>query len=111
MPPLSMVCAPRYRVMSPECCKYSTAEPPGQARNQPLLQANAHGSIIDWSYVLTMRILIASLCLLWAMPHAARAQSEIDILTGVVTDLAGHPVAGAQVGATSLGTGVTRFKT
>src|SRR4051812_45014700 len=58
-----------------------------------------------------MRILIASLCLFLAVPHAAYAQSETDVLTGVVTDLSGHPVADAQVGATSLGTGVTRFKT
>ena len=31
-----------------------------------------------------------------------------DILTGRVTDLTGRPVADAQVGATSLGTGITR---
>lgn len=60
--------------------------------------------------MLTMRILVASLCLLSVAPRALRAQSANDVLTGRVTDLAGQPVADAQVGATSLGSGVTRFK-
>src|SRR3954464_13884191 len=106
-----MVCAPRYRVMSLDCASTLPWDSAEQLRSQPLLQPHAHGSIIDWSYILTMRILIASLCLLWVVPRAARAQSEADVLTGVVTDLSGHPVADAQVGATSLGSGVTRFKT
>ena len=60
-----------------------------------------------------MRILLSSLTALWLVPAAVFAQSEIrtDILTGRITDLAGRPVADAQVGATSLGTGVTRFHT
>jgi carboxypeptidase family protein len=57
-----------------------------------------------------MRSLILSLCLLSAATDALLAQSENDVLTGVVTDLAGRPVADAQVAATSLGSGVTRVK-
>jgi Carboxypeptidase regulatory-like domain len=58
-----------------------------------------------------MRNLILSLCFLCAATDALLAQSENDVLTGVVTDLAGRPVADAQVAATSLGSGLTRFKT
>ncbi len=58
-----------------------------------------------------MRNLIVLLSLLWIAPRALPAQSGSDVLTGLVTDLAGRPVADAQVSATSLGTGVTRFKT
>src|SRR2546423_2644767 len=45
------------------------------------------------------------------LPAALLAQSEhrSDILTGRVTDLTGRPVADAQVGATAVGSGLTRF--
>ena len=51
---------------------------------------------------------LLALCL---VPAALWAQAEgrNDILTGRVTDVTGRPVADAQVGATSLGSGVTRF--
>ncbi|MDP9201282.1 MAG: carboxypeptidase-like regulatory domain-containing protein [Gemmatimonadota bacterium] len=59
-----------------------------------------------------MRDLAVPLSLLYfcLAPAALQAQSEprTDILTGRITDLTGHPVADAQVGATSLGSGLTR---
>ena len=57
-----------------------------------------------------MRDLTVHLSLLCLIPAALQAQGHIenDVLTGCVTDLTGRPVADAQVGATSLGTGVTR---
>ena len=57
-----------------------------------------------------MRDLTLRLSLLCLIPVALQAQPHPgnDILTGRVTDLTGRPVADAQVGATSLGTGVTR---
>ena len=59
-----------------------------------------------------MRTIISLLALCLA-PAALQAQTEAraDILTGRVTDLAGKPVADAQVGATSLGSGRTRSHT
>jgi hypothetical protein len=66
---------------------------------------------LNWTKVLNMRNLILSLCVLCAAPAALLAQTANDVLTGTVTDLAGRPVADAQVGATSLGSGVTRYKT
>jgi hypothetical protein len=59
-----------------------------------------------------MRTVIPLLALCLA-PAAIRAQTEgrADILTGRVTDLTGKPVADAQVGATSLGSGRTRSYT
>lgn len=61
-----------------------------------------------------MRDLTAlSLLALCLAPAALQAQTEAgtDILTGRVTDLTGKPVADAQVGATSLGSGLTRSYT
>ena len=57
-----------------------------------------------------MRDLTAYISLLCLIPAALQAQelSGNDILTGRVTDLAGRPVPDAQVGATSLRTGLTR---
>src|SRR6202165_3427347 len=57
-----------------------------------------------------MRDLAVRLSLLCLMPAGLQAQANpgSDILTGRVTDLTGKPVADAQVGATSLGSGVTR---
>lgn len=51
-----------------------------------------------------------SLLLFCLIPAALRAQGETpaDVLTGRVTDATGRPVADAQVGATSLGSGRTR---
>ena len=59
-----------------------------------------------------MRTVISLLALCLA-PAALHAQTEAraDILTGRVTDLTGKPVADAQVGATSLGSGRTRSYT
>ena len=59
-----------------------------------------------------MRTVISLLALCLA-PAALHAQTEAraDILTGHVTDLTGKPVAEAQVGATSLGSGRTRSYT
>lgn len=58
---------------------------------------------------LTLRLNLLSLafCL---VPAAIQAQAEpgADILTGRITDLTGRPVANAQVGATSLRSGLTR---
>jgi hypothetical protein len=53
---------------------------------------------------------VLSLLALCVTPAALHAQTgaHTDILTGRVTDLTGKPVAEAQVGATSLGSGVTR---
>jgi hypothetical protein len=58
---------------------------------------------------LTVLFLLA-LCLAPA-PVVAQAEARIDILTGRVTDLTGKPVADAQVGVTSLGSGLTRSNT
>ncbi|MDQ6870914.1 MAG: carboxypeptidase-like regulatory domain-containing protein [Gemmatimonadota bacterium] len=60
-----------------------------------------------------MRNLTAYLSLLGLIPAALQAQerSGNDIITGRVTDLAGKPVADAQIGATSLRTGLTRSHT
>jgi hypothetical protein len=54
-----------------------------------------------------IKLLSVAFCLL---PAALRAQAEAraDILSGRITDLTGRPVADAQVGATSLGSGLTR---
>jgi hypothetical protein len=57
-----------------------------------------------------MRNLIAVIMLPLLAP-SIRAQSANDVITGRVTDLTGRPVADAQVGATSLRTGVTRAQT
>ena len=53
---------------------------------------------------------VLSLLALCLAPTALHAQvgARNDILTGRVTDLTGKPVADAQVGATSLGSGLTR---
>ncbi len=53
-------------------------------------------------------LFLLALCL---APSAVLAQSEgrADVLTGRVTDVTGRPVADAQVGATSVGSGLTRF--
>jgi hypothetical protein len=53
---------------------------------------------------------VLSLVALCLAPVALQAQTEgrVDILTGRVTDLTGKPIADAQVGATSLGSGRTR---
>ncbi len=50
---------------------------------------------------------------LYLAPAALQAQAEArtDVLTGRVTDLAGNPVADAQVAARSLGSGLTRLYT
>jgi Carboxypeptidase regulatory-like domain len=57
-----------------------------------------------------MRNLTSRLSLLCLIPAALQAQPHLgnDVLTGRVTDLTGRPVADAQVGATSLGSGITR---
>ena len=59
-----------------------------------------------------MRTVISILALCLA-PAVLEAQTEgrVDILTGRVTDLTGKPIADAQVGATSLGSGRTRSYT
>ena len=59
---------------------------------------------------LAVRLSILCLCL---TPAALQAQpdSRIDVLTGRVTDLTGKPIADAQVGATSLRSGLTRTHT
>jgi hypothetical protein len=59
---------------------------------------------------LTVRLSILCLCL---TPAALQAQPDAtsDILTGRVTDLTGKPIADAQVGATSLRSGLTRTHT
>ena len=59
-----------------------------------------------------MRYLTASLLTVCLAPMAIAAQTEskTDILTGRITDLSGRLVADAQVGATSLATGLTRSR-
>lgn len=58
-----------------------------------------------------MRVLTAlpllTLCVAQAALHA-QGDARSDVLMGRVTDLTGRPVADAQVGATSLGSGLTR---
>ena len=58
-----------------------------------------------------MRFLIAGLLCLAPAALAAQSEPKSDVLIGRITDLAGRPVSDAQVGATSLGTGLTRFHT
>jgi hypothetical protein len=55
-------------------------------------------------------IIVLSLLALWlaAAPLRAQAEAGVDILTGRVTDLTGKPIADAQVGVTSLRSGLTR---
>lgn len=59
---------------------------------------------------LTLRLSLLCFCL---APGAVEAQLEpkSDILSGRITDFNGRPVAGAQVGATSMGSGLTRSYT
>jgi len=59
-----------------------------------------------------MRIILSLLALCLA-PAALSAQTgaRVDVLSGRVTDLTGKPIADAQVGATSLGSGHTRSYT
>jgi len=59
---------------------------------------------------LTVHLSLLCFCL---APAALQAQSEprTDILTGRITDFTGRPVVDAQVGATSLGSGLTRSHT
>ena len=40
--------------------------------------------------------------------HQAQSNASADVLIGRVTDVTGHPVADAQIGATAMGSGVTR---
>ncbi|HVS60553.1 MAG TPA: carboxypeptidase-like regulatory domain-containing protein [Gemmatimonadaceae bacterium] len=56
---------------------------------------------------LTVHFSLLCFCL---APAALQAQAEprTDILTGRITDFTGRPVADAQIGATSLGSGLTR---
>jgi len=53
---------------------------------------------------------VLSLLCICLAPAALQAQSgpKTDVLTGCVTDFNGRPIADAQVGATSLGTGLSR---
>jgi hypothetical protein len=52
---------------------------------------------------------LLALCLIpAALQSQAQAEGSTDIITGRVTDVTGRPVADAQVGATSLGSGLTR---
>jgi carboxypeptidase family protein len=79
--------------------------------NCRLLPRAATGLIIQQTFRWAMRhfgfvILLSSLA-----PAATQAQVANDLLTGRVTDLGGHPIADARVGATSLGTGRTRSQT
>jgi hypothetical protein len=55
-------------------------------------------------------IIVLSLLVLCLAPAPLRAQAGagVDILTGRVTDLTGKPIADAQVGVTSLRSGLTR---
>src|SRR5687767_557413 len=53
---------------------------------------------------------LLALCLALA-PLRAQTEAGVDILTGHVTDLTGKPVADAQVGVTSLRSGLTRSYT
>jgi len=60
-----------------------------------------------------MKVLIAlplpllALCLTSAALQS-QEEARADVLSGRVTDLTGHPVADAQVGATAVGSGITR---
>jgi hypothetical protein len=59
-----------------------------------------------------MRTVIPLLALCLGPPLLqAQTETRVDVLTGRVTDLTGKPVADAQVGATSLGSGRTRSYT
>lgn len=77
-----------------------------------MLHARAPVLIIKKDLRLIMRYLIdISLLAFCLAPLAVQAQGDgrADILMGRVTDVTGRPVADAQVGATSLGSGLTRF--
>jgi hypothetical protein len=95
---------------APRLCKYSTVA--GAATVAfPSVAALRRRFDYRRDPRLFMRNLILIPFLLTAAPQLLPAQSGADVLTGLVTDLAGHPVANARVGATSLGTGVIRFNT
>jgi hypothetical protein len=60
-----------------------------------------------------MKVLIALPLIFLALGLGSAAlqsqeEARADVLSGRVTDLAGHPVADAQVGATAVGSGITR---
>lgn len=111
MPPLSIVWAPMNRVMplaaasTLPCASLEGRAIPGVA---PARKDVDYRGPLGW----LMRTVISLLALCLA-PAALHAQTEAraDILTGRVTDLTGKPVADAQVGATSLGSGRTRSYT
>jgi hypothetical protein len=92
-------------------CNYSTVDHAELLRNCGLLPRAIPGLIIQRTFCWTMRHLAFVTLLLSLAPATTQAQLENDLLTGRVTDLAGHPIADAQVGATSLGTGRTRSQT
>jgi len=65
---------------------------------------------VSLSWLMRTILSLLALCL---APAALPAQTgaRVDVLTGRVTDLTGKPIADAQVGATSLGSGNTRSYT
>jgi hypothetical protein len=65
---------------------------------------------VSLSWLMRTILSLLALCL---APAALQAQAgaRVDVLTGRVTDLNGKPIADAQVGATSLGSGHTRSYT
>jgi Carboxypeptidase regulatory-like domain len=65
---------------------------------------------VSLGWLLRTVISLLAVCLASAALHA-QTEARADILTGRVTDLTGKPVADAQVGATSLGSGRTRSYT
>ena len=75
-------------------------------RARTLIIENHHDRLMHYLTVLSL----LALCL---APEAFQAQTapRADVLTGRVTDLTGKPIAEAQVGATSLGSGLTRSHT
>ena len=116
IPPLSIVWAPIYQVMgeSPLQLLYRgrCLTTRGEIR---VLHLSVQAQIIRDVPSNSMRDLTVHLSLLFfcLAPAALQAQSEArtDILTGRVTDFNGKPVSDAQVGATSLGSGLTRSHT
>lgn len=97
--------------MSLDCASTLPWSTSNRGGYRALLPPRAQSLIIERTLGWTMRHLGFLILFLWLAPVAAQAQLQNDLLTGRVTDLAGHPIADAQVGATSLGSGRTRSQT
>jgi hypothetical protein len=108
-----MVCAPIYRVMAVAVASTLPPERSTGARKWRMLHWRARVLIIErYLHWLMRSQAVLSLFCFCLSPAALQAQPSprTDVLTGRVTDFNGRPIADAQVGVTSLGSGLTRSR-